>query len=285
MPELNRDEYLDQIMGQEGAAQKFRRPVKALHRALSEEGITHKAYKAANPGMEQAKAHAAVPTMTKDPALQAKMHQAIVGHYAEKAGLHAEPDEDDFGDPAGYDDDGDAEPMPDGQGGFKDTQMPPLREDPEGPFEAENEEDQDDEFGTIEPGSLKTQPGYEEPDRGGEPQVPALVNSAITKRPGTFQPPVPEQISPSAGSGDPISRKALKGYVTRAEFARMTKEISDLTAAMREVAELVHQQQTDVRQASSDPGTVINNPDLQKAIKAQYENGSYDPFWMTNLQK
>lgn len=261
-----KNQYLDEkILGRTGAAQQLRRVPKAMEKALSEAGVKHKGIA----DDMQSKLHDHISKITGDPELQAKLHQAIAAHHVEKAGMAApaaEPDGDEW-DPNGFDGDGDQEPMPSGNGTARNEYEEDMKEDPEGEEEADDAEDLQDERG-----DLKEQPGYAEPDSGGTPMVPALVNSAITKQPGSFPPPVTNQ-----------QRTGKSRFVTQDEFARGMKEIHDLGAAMHELVGLIDQQRSapDVRQASSDPMTVVQNPDMLKAIKNINEKS--DGFWHTNL--
>lgn len=265
----DKDQYLDEMLGRTGAAKQLRRVPKAMERALTAQGVTHKAIKAAKPGLEQAQAHANVPNLTKDPELQAKMHQAIVGHYAEKAGMtmpHDEPDGDeaDSQDVPGIDPD---EELP----SEHEAAYMGLKEDPEGPEEADENEDLEDRMGEVE---WKAQPGFEDMSETGPAQVPDIVNYAITKKPGNFQPPISHQQT---------SGKSIKA---------LTKRIDDLEAqnahmakALGEVADVVAMLNTNKafapRQASLSQETAVTDESLVKSVVKM--NGRFDSFWGQNI--
>lgn len=268
MSNPKRDEVLDGIFGRPGAAEQFRRVPKAIQKALNAQGVQHKAYK----GLAD-DAHAKVSNhlskLTDDPELHSKLMQTYANHIAEKAAeppQQQQPSEEPDGDE--WDDEDEMQPGQGQPGAQKDDAYMGMKEDGEGDEEAEDEEDTEDRRG-----DLKSQPGYGEPDDEGEVMTPALVNNAITKRPGTFQPPVSRQET---------GGKGLKQL--RREVKELKALVSDLVGAMSEVAERLDGQQENPRMASTDPMSVVDNPQLREAIQKQF-SGERDGFWHSNLAK
>lgn len=267
MPNPKRDQVLDTILGRAGAAEQFRRVPKAIKKQLDMQGIQHKAYK----GLAD-DAHAKVSNhlakLTDDPELHQKLMQTYANHIAEKAAEPPQQEMDDEPDGDEWDDEGDeTQGQPQQRPGMqKDDAYMGMKEDGEGEEEADDEEDEEDRRG-----DLKGQPGYEEPDEGGTVMTPALVNSAITKRPGTF--------------GVPASHQQTSGKGIK-QLSREVKElkslVNQLVGAMSEVAERLDGQQADPRIASRDPMSVIENPQMLQAIKKQYDSEP-DAFWHSNL--
>lgn len=269
MSNPKRDQVLDNIFGRPGAAEQFRRVPKAIQKALTQQGVQHKAYKGiADDSM--AKIHAHIQKLTDDPELQAKLHQTMAAHSAEKA-AQLPTDWPDADEP----DDSEWEGAPQEYTGnnpqndvTKDDEYESMKEDPMGDSEAENSQGNSDRRG-----DLKSQPGYGEATDEGEEDSPPLVTQAITKRPGSFGPP---------NSHQETTGKGLKGYVTKREFKSLVDAVNELTEAMTEVATLVTAQKSfDPRRASSDPATQVEDERILQTIKSM--NQKPDEFWHSNL--
>jgi hypothetical protein len=103
-----------------------------------------------------------------------------------------------------------------------------------------------------------------------------MVNSAITKRPGNFPPPVTSQ---QVGKGNKELTRTIKA-LTQALKER-DQRMDDIESALAEVAEFVSIQKTNSnfapRQASVSPETEVTDGDLVKSVKQM--NGRFDSFW------
>ena len=261
MSNPKRDQVLDSIMGRKGAAEQFRRVPKAMEKALNSAGVSHKAFKGlADDAHQKVSNHIA--KLTDDPELHSKLMQTYANHIAEKAAEPPQQQQRPGQEPDGDEDEWDDEDEMDGQ-----PNLPMgTKEDSEGDEEAEDEEGVEDRRG-----DLKSQPGYAEPDDDAPLMSPALVTNAITKRPGTFKPPVTAQ--QSTGKGVKSMRREMK------ELRAM---VADLTEAMSEVAALVSTQKAfDPRRASSDPMTEVDDERILQTIKSM--NQKPDEFWHSNL--
>lgn len=273
----DKDQYLDEMLGLAGAAKKYRRVPKAMGKALSEAGVTHKAMKTkgvADDGI--AKLHDHVSKITDDPELHNKLMSTIMAHHASKAATpnyEGEPTDEDWGHPIEPDEDD-----------MSSTGEAEYKEDPFGPEEAEENQDLENRMGEVE---WKAQPGYEEMDETGPAQVPDIVNYAITKKPGNFPPPIPHQTA-TGKSLKAYEQKiaTLEGRLAHAEKA--LAEVADLAArvvhaekALGEVADYVlvlkQNKAFTPTQASTAPETMIEDAALARQVKQSL--GRYDPFW------
>lgn len=131
----------------------------------------------------------------------------------------------------------------------------------------------------------KEQAGFAEV--GGSPSkgdVPQLINNAMTKRPGTFPPPVPHQVATGKGKGKALSDDRLLSAIKSlsAKFDAIEQRQNETEKALVELADLMEGGKNNrlfapPNVASLDPRTAITD---EKEIKNVTKNmGDIDTFW------
>lgn len=253
--QMNKDELLDKMLGVPGAAAKLRKGARAIQRELDAQGVQHKSVQP----METTTKGVAEDVAGKLGAMKAKLsddpamaHQLLMALIEMLGG--GEPDGDEA----------DGEPMPEEDMAADE----PLPED-------------NMAFGETEE---KAQAGYAEPEQGAPAAVPALVNQAITKRPGTFSTPTSHQVA--TGKAD----KALDGDdEILSVFKSMAHDMQDIKAALGELAD-IPQRLSQVERATANmrllprdksvtemPETAVTDEKLTEQIKQL--NTQFDSFW------
>lgn len=255
--QMNKDELLDKMLGVPGAAAKLRKGARAIQRELDAQGIEHKSVhkpetETATKGVAEdvaGKLGAMKAKLSDDPAMAHQMLMALI----EMLGAGGEPDGDEA-EPMTEEDMAADEPMPEEDMAFDETEE-------------------------------KAQAGYAEPEQGAPAAVPALVNQAITKRPGTFPTPTGHQVA--TGKAD----KALPDDddAILSVFKEMAHDMQDIKAALGELAD-IPQRLSQVERATANmrllprdksvtemPETAVTDEKVVESIKQL--NTQFDSFW------
>lgn len=252
--QMNKDELLDKMLGVPGAAAKLRKGARAIQRELDAQGIEHKSVH--KPETETATKGVAEDVAGKLGAMKAKLsddpamaHQLLMALIELLGG--GEPD----GDEMPEEDMAADEPMPEEDMAFDETEE-------------------------------KAQAGYAEPDEGAPAAVPALVNQAITKRPGTFPTPTGHQVA--TGKADKALPDEDDAEILSV-FKSMAHDMQDIKAALGELAD-IPQRLSQVERATANmrllprdksvtemPETAVTDEKVVESIKQL--NTQFDSFW------
>jgi hypothetical protein len=161
--------------------------------------------------------------------------------------------------------------------------------------EDEDEAEEEDEAEDAHRGHMRrkarrrraTQPGTA-PVGGsqGAGEASELVNTAITKRPGTFPPPVSHQVQ--TGKRRKGGRKEIGGGVLLEAVRELSRQVKSLNDAMGDVAEMEERlnalearRSFLPRAASADDATRIT--DEKEIISARKQLAEFDEFWGGNI--
>lgn len=264
-----KDDVLEKLTGVPGLAAKLRKGVRGINRELSQQGLRHKEHTPKTKGvMEEVGGDLASikEKLSDDP----EMATALLMHLIELMGDGgAEPD----GDEAMGDEEEmalDGEEMPEGEMEFDEEEMALDDE----------EEEKELELGSKARKTRKDQPGYAAPAKAGPQQN--IVNGAITKRPGTFPPPVSSQISTGNPPKSKGGKKELSPLISaikslQADLQDVKSALGELADVPERVAAMERNSMWLPRQASIDNATRVTDKDQLARVKEL--SAEYDQFW------
>lgn len=267
-------EYRDRVLADilkvpNNRVKNLRKGVEAMNRTLQERGLQHKSVGTQKgmgmdmPGQQPDQQPDAAPPPVEakagpDPASILQALQVLAQVIEMFSGMET-PDEAASEEQMAFDD---SQPDDEGETGYTDV----TKED-------DVEEETKEQAGFAEVGGS--------PSKGDAPQ---MINNAMTKRPGTFPPPVPHQTATGKGKGKALADDRLLSAIKSLsdKFDTIEQRQNQTEKALVELAELFEGGKNNrlfapPNVASLDPRTAITD---EKEIKNVTKNmGDIDTFW------